>query len=136
MVLRCFRGCDHIGIRARHHEKVSVIGGLHAGRDPGEVGLLTHWKPNGNIDQHGVIGFLEGLLKEIAGPVIVVWDRPLENTDKTADFVARASSESCSTNAVNSKPKGALGGKGRQDEAHDASVIVNDVDESEAPQIP
>lgn len=60
--------------RARHHEKVSVIGGLHFGLDPNDVGLLTQWHPGQNVDASRVIDFLEHLLASIEGNLIIVWD--------------------------------------------------------------
>jgi transposase len=60
--------------RTRNHKKVSVIGGIVASPFSTEVDLLTQWHVDANVDQHGVISFLEMLLKERSGRVIVVWD--------------------------------------------------------------
>jgi transposase len=60
--------------RTRNHQKVSVIGGIVADPSSSAVDLLTQWHVNANVDQHGVIHFLNSLLKERSGQVIVVWD--------------------------------------------------------------
>jgi transposase len=60
--------------RTRHHEKVSVIGALVAGSGPQEVELLTQWHPGANVNQSRVVEFLEKLLAEQPGAMIVVWD--------------------------------------------------------------
>lgn len=60
--------------RSRHHMKVSVIGGLYAGLDPANIGLLTQWYPGENVNSERVVAFLEALLKQLPGNVVVVWD--------------------------------------------------------------
>jgi len=60
--------------RTRHHEKVSVIGGLYFGVDPNVTGLLTQWHPGQNVDAPRVIAFLEHLLGSMEGNIVVVWD--------------------------------------------------------------
>jgi transposase len=67
--------------RTRNHAKVSVIGGLVASSSSSssssssdDVRLLTQWHPGESVDQTRVVQFLERLLKECPGNVIVVWD--------------------------------------------------------------
>ena len=60
--------------RARHHRKLSVIGGLVADPSSEQMQLLTQWHPDKSVDQHGVVGFLKHLLEELEGNVIVIWD--------------------------------------------------------------
>lgn len=60
--------------RSRHHMKVSVIGGLYAGLDPAQIGLLTQWYPGENVNAERVVAFLEALLKQLSGNLMVVWD--------------------------------------------------------------
>ena len=60
--------------RTRNHEKVSVIGGLIASTSCNRVQLLTQWHPAESVDQTRVVQFLDRLLAECAGNVIVVWD--------------------------------------------------------------
>ena len=60
--------------RTRNHQKVSVIGGLIASPSSPDVSLLTQWHPGESVDQTGVVRFLDRLLGECPGNVIVVWD--------------------------------------------------------------
>lgn len=60
--------------RSRHHMKVSVIGGLFAGLDPQDIGLVTQWYPGENVNAQRVVAFLEQLLNHLPGNVIVAWD--------------------------------------------------------------
>jgi transposase len=60
--------------RARHRQKLSVIGGLTVDPNGQKVDLLTQWHPDRSIDQHAVEQFLNHLLKELPGNLIVVWD--------------------------------------------------------------
>ena len=61
--------------RARHHRKVSVIGGLSISPRRRRLRLFLRWHPEANIGQREVIAFLGHLLRHLRGPVIIVWDR-------------------------------------------------------------
>lgn len=76
--------------RTRDHEKVSVIGALVAetGRR-GREALLTQWHPDANVDAQAVVGFLEELLAECPGDLIVVWDNlPAHRSKLVKAFLA------------------------------------------------
>jgi transposase len=60
--------------RARHRQKLSVIGGLTVDPTGKKVGLFTQWHPDRSIDQYAVEQFLNHLLQELPGPLVVVWD--------------------------------------------------------------
>jgi transposase len=60
--------------RTRNHQKVSVIGGLAVPPNADRLELLTQWHPGESVNQTDVVTFLNRLLDECSGRVIVVWD--------------------------------------------------------------
>jgi len=59
--------------RNRHHKKVSVLGALALFAD-GHVETFLDWYPGTYVRSAEAVGFLERLLREVAGSIVVVWD--------------------------------------------------------------
>lgn len=57
------------------HKKVSVIGALCIAPRRNWLSLYFRLHPDANIDSGAVVAFLRCLLKELAGQIIIVWDR-------------------------------------------------------------
>jgi transposase len=60
--------------RARHRDKVSMAAALTFAPD-GELGLHFRTYPQSYVNSERAAKFLESLLGEIPGPVLVLWDR-------------------------------------------------------------
>jgi transposase len=60
--------------RARHRDKVSLAAALTFAPQ-GELGLYFRTYPKDYVNSAKAAGFLEGLLQEVPGPVVVLWDR-------------------------------------------------------------
>lgn len=75
--------------RARHHRKLSVIGGLVADPSSPHLQLLTQWHPDKSVDQHGVVQFLKHLLEELPGNMIVVWDNLMAHRSRLVKQLCR-----------------------------------------------
>ncbi|MGL5097564.1 MAG: IS630 family transposase [Planctomycetia bacterium] len=60
--------------RGRHRDKVSVIGGLVLSPKRRRPRLVFETLPNGYYDAPLVADFLRRLLRQIKGPLVVVWD--------------------------------------------------------------
>jgi hypothetical protein len=60
--------------RARHRQKVSAIVALTVSPRRRRLGLLFRTHLNTAIDQHRVLGFLKLLMRQVRGPLVVVWD--------------------------------------------------------------
>ncbi len=61
--------------RCRHHNRVSVIGGLavRPGGDPAPA-VYLNWHPAQSVTAEKVAGFLCKLIKQIDGPITLIWD--------------------------------------------------------------
>jgi len=60
--------------KAGHREKVSVAAALWLTPERDRLGLFTQTLVRGYFDNERIAEFLQGLLKRLAGPVVVVWD--------------------------------------------------------------
>lgn len=60
--------------RARHRQKVSVIGALSLSPQRRRVGLYLQTHLNTSIDQHRTRAFVSHLLRHLRGNVVIVWD--------------------------------------------------------------
>lgn len=61
-------------IRARHREKVNVIGAVTVSPQAKRPGFYFATDPHASFTATGVCGFLDHLLQHLRGRVIVVWD--------------------------------------------------------------
>lgn len=61
--------------KAKHREKVSLIGALTISPQRQRLGLYFRSLVNGSFNHEAVAGFLRPLLRHLRGPVIVIWDR-------------------------------------------------------------
>jgi transposase len=61
--------------RTRHHRRVSALGGLSLSPRRRRLGWYLHFHLDRSIRQEQVVDFLRDLLRHLAGPIIVVWDR-------------------------------------------------------------
>jgi hypothetical protein len=68
--------------KTRSHKKVSVIAGLCIPPCRSRLHLFFRLHPDANINAHSVVAFLKNLLKELSGPVIIVWDRSVPHRSK------------------------------------------------------
>jgi transposase len=59
--------------RNRHHKKVSVLGAIALFTDD-HIEVMTDWYPGSYVRGVEAAAFLERLLKDVPGPVAVVWD--------------------------------------------------------------
>ena len=61
--------------RTRSHRKVSVVGALCVAPERDRVQLYFRLHPNANVDARRTVAFLAHLDRQLAAPVVVVWDR-------------------------------------------------------------
>jgi len=61
--------------RARHRQKVSAIAALLVGPRRSRVALRFGLYPDRDIRWPQVLGFVRGLLRQLPGPAILIWDR-------------------------------------------------------------
>ena len=61
--------------RTRHHRRVSAIGGLSISPRRRRLGWYLQFHLDRSVRQEQVIDFLRDLLRHLAGPIVVVWDR-------------------------------------------------------------
>lgn len=61
--------------KTRSHKKVSVIAALCIPPCRSHLHLFFRLHPDTNINADVVVSFLKNLLKELCGPIIIVWDR-------------------------------------------------------------
>jgi hypothetical protein len=57
-----------------HRQKVSVAAALWLAPRRDRLGLCFHTLPNGSFDNWYVTAFLEAMLRDLAGRLVVVWD--------------------------------------------------------------
>jgi transposase len=63
--------------RTRHHQKVSIIAAMCVNLHTGRIHLYFRLYPDENIKGPTVIGFLRQLLRQLKGPMILIWDRSM-----------------------------------------------------------
>jgi hypothetical protein len=61
--------------KTRSHKKVSIIAALCISPCRSRLRLFFRLHPDANINAHLVAAFLKNLLKELTGPILIVWDR-------------------------------------------------------------
>src|SRR5687768_15086338 len=61
--------------RARHRQKVSVIGAVGVSPGRGRCRLFFNTHLNASVNDRKVAAFLRDLLRHLRGHVVVVWDR-------------------------------------------------------------
>lgn len=61
--------------RARSHDKVTIIGAVVCRRDATQARFYFRMLPGRNANSSAFVAFLEQLLLNIPGPIIVIWDR-------------------------------------------------------------
>jgi transposase len=59
--------------RNRHHHKISALGAIALSADQ-TLKLLIDWHPNRYVRGEEAAAFVKRLLKEIAGPIDLIWD--------------------------------------------------------------
>ncbi len=77
-------------IRARHREKVNVIGALTVSPHAKRPGFYFATDPHAAFNAHGVCGFLDDLLRHLRGRVIVIWDGASTHHGKVMQAYLRA----------------------------------------------
>jgi hypothetical protein len=68
--------------KTHSHTKVSVIAALCIPPCRRRLGLFFRLHPDANINAPLVVAFLKNLLKELYGPVLVIWDRSVPHRSK------------------------------------------------------
>jgi putative transposase len=68
--------------KTRSHKKVSIIAALCIPPRRSHLHLFFRLHPDTNINAHLVVAFLRNLLKELPGPIIIVWDRSVPHRSK------------------------------------------------------
>jgi hypothetical protein len=66
----------------RTHKKVSIIAALCISPCRSRLRLFFRLHPDANINAHLVAAFLKNLLKELTGPILIVWDRSVPHRSK------------------------------------------------------
>jgi transposase len=61
--------------RASHRDRVSLIGALSLSPKRQHIGLHFHTLPRSYANQHRTAEFLQHLMRQLRGEVVVVWDR-------------------------------------------------------------
>lgn len=61
--------------KASHRDRVSLIAALSISPVRRKLGLRFRTYPKSYVNNERAAGFLRGLLKDLRGPVMVVWDR-------------------------------------------------------------
>jgi len=72
----------------QHNQRLNLLGALRVspGKRQIKLHVQSHWDALGGDE---VITFLERLLQQIAGPIVLVWDQhPIHRRRKVKDFVA------------------------------------------------
>jgi transposase len=76
--------------RTRSHQKVSVIAALCVAPTRDRVRLYFRLHADANVNAHAVIDFLRVLLRQLPGPIVLIWDRLQAHRSKaTGEFLAR-----------------------------------------------
>jgi len=68
--------------KTRSHKKVSIIAALCIPSCKSHLRLFFRLHPDTNINADLVVSFLKNLLKELPGPIIIVWDRSVPHRSK------------------------------------------------------
>lgn len=61
--------------RTRSHQKVSIIAAICVNPSTDRIHLYFRLHPDKNMKADSVVGFLRQLLRQLDGPVILIWDR-------------------------------------------------------------
>jgi transposase len=76
--------------RTRHHSKVSAIATVCVNPARARVNCLFRLYPDQNIDAAHVIGFVQALLRQLRGPILLLWDSLKAHRARlTSDFLAQ-----------------------------------------------
>ena len=76
--------------RTRHHRKVSAIATVCVSPGRARVGCLFRLYPDQSIDATRVIGFVQALLRQLRGPIVLLWDSLKAHRARlTTDFLAQ-----------------------------------------------
>ena len=76
--------------RTRSYKKVSAIAGLCVSPCRDRVHLYFRLHCDASINTQGVVAFLRSLLRQLDGPVVLVWDRLRAHRARiTQDFIQR-----------------------------------------------
>jgi putative transposase len=68
--------------KTRSHKKVSIIAALCISPCRSQLHLFFRLHPDANINAHLVAAFFKNLLKELTGPILIVWDRSVPHRSK------------------------------------------------------
>lgn len=74
-------------VRARHRQKVSLIGALTLSPLRGRRNLYVRSLTDGYFDQRGIAGFVRHLLRHLRGRVILIWDNGKSHRGRVMDQV-------------------------------------------------
>lgn len=61
--------------RARHRQKISTIAAVTVSPKRRRLALFFRTHENASINDRKVVQFLRGLLRQVRGPLFVIWDR-------------------------------------------------------------
>ena len=76
--------------RTRSHQKVSIIAAICVNLSTDRIHLYFRLHPDKNIKADSVISFLRQLLRQLDGPVILIWDRLMAHrAQKVNRFIDR-----------------------------------------------
>ena len=73
--------------RTRSHTKVSIIAAFCIPPSRRRVRLFFRLHPDANINADLVVSFLKNLLKELHGPVLVIWDRSVPHRSRKVQML-------------------------------------------------
>jgi putative transposase len=77
--------------RTRHHQKISMVAALCVAPQRERVRLYFRLHPDANIHGREVIAFLRQVLRQLHGPIVLLWDRLLAHRAlATQRFLAQA----------------------------------------------
>ena len=68
--------------KTRSHKKVSIIVALCVSPCRSHLRLFFCLHPDANINARLVAAFLKNLLKELSGPILIIWDRSVPHRSK------------------------------------------------------
>ena len=68
--------------KTRSHKKVSIIAALCVSPCRSHLRLFFRLHPDANINARLVAAFLKNLLKELSGPILIIWDRSVPHRSK------------------------------------------------------
>lgn len=77
-----------VQFRNRHHRKVSALGAVVLAADL-SIRLMVDWHPDSYVRAPQAVAFVERLLKEIPGPITLVWDKLQAHRSKLVKHLLR-----------------------------------------------